>query len=121
MSLELDGLRSRVVADKTRYCIVISDSDKYKIAFIKCKKEAQIPAAAAFVISAERTDANAGMQVRPAKSLRQTRNGGVHERLLNRRQPPECALVGRAYKDHGCQGLSLPVRRSCFISDMTFR
>jgi hypothetical protein len=40
---------------------------------------------------------------------------------LNRRQPPECALVGRAYKDHGCQGLSLPVRRSCFISDMTFR
>ncbi len=111
---------SRVSADKTRHGVVIARSNKNKITMIKSKQHAQFPANAAFVISPKRANANAGMKVRTAKNFRQTCDSRIHERLLRGGQPPKGALIRRACENHGRHGLSFPVRRSSFISAITF-
>jgi len=55
---------------------------KNKITSIKNKEGAQISSDAAFVKSAKRTDANAGMQVRTPKNIWKLPNGGVNRTLL---------------------------------------
>lgn len=113
-------LHSRVIADKTRQRVVIARSNKYKITLIKSKQHAQSPSNAAFVVPPIGANANAGMQARTAKNFRQACDGRIDNRLLRPRQPTEGALIRRACENHGRQGLSFPVRRSSFISAITF-
>src|ERR1019366_4361214 len=112
--------RSRIVADETRDGIVIAGGHENKIAFIKNKQHAQIASDAAFVKSAKRPDANAGVQMWPTENVRQPSNHGINSRLLRRRQPLEGALIRRPGENHGRQGLSFPSRRSRLIPARTF-
>ena len=73
--------------------IVIAHRDEDKIALIQQKQEAQITPDAAFVKSAERTNANAGMQMRPPKNFRQPGNRGIGGGLVRRRQALERTLI----------------------------
>ena len=106
--------------DKTRNGIVVAHRNEDKIALIQYKQKAQIPPDAAFVKSAERTYADAGMQMRPSKNFRQPGNCGISNSLLRRRQPLERALIRRSGKNHGRQGLSFPAWRSRLTSAKTF-
>ena len=83
MSVQTAVGHSRIVANKkTRHGIVIAHCCEHKITSIKNEQDAQIPSDAAFVKSAKRTNADAGMDVCMAKNFRQPPNGGVDGSLL---------------------------------------
>jgi len=72
---------------------MIAHRNEDEVALIQNKQEAQIPPDAAFVKSTERTDTDAGMQMRPSKYFRQPGDGGIGGGLLCWRQPLERTLI----------------------------
>src|SRR5271157_5530358 len=107
--------RSRILSDETRNPTPVSGGGEDKIAFIENKPHAQIAPDAAFVESAERPYASAGMQMGPPENVGQSHNRGIHSRLLCRRQPLERAEIRRPGENHGRQGWGFPARGSLFI------
>jgi len=105
-----------LVSDVSSHLIVVPHKAEMQISPLRQKENTQIQSGAELKIFPERTQADPGMQMRPAKHGFQPADGVIYRRRLLCGQIAKCPVKLRPGINHGFQGLSRPVLRSLLIA-----